>query len=63
MRKPNDTFLYPHASSEFIDNFFILFGFQIWHEKFKMSDEAASDLNQLNVRGLEALILDLSKQL
>jgi len=63
MRKPNETFLNLHASSEFIDNFFILFGFQIWHEKFKMSDEAASDLNQLNVRGLEALILDLSRQL
>jgi len=60
---PNDVFLYPHASSEFIDNFFILFGFQIWHEKFKMSDEAASDLNKLNVLGLEALILDISKQL
>jgi hypothetical protein len=62
-RNPNDVFLYPHASSEFIDNFFILFGFQIWHEKFKMSDEAASDLNQLNVRGMEALILDISNQL
>jgi len=62
-RNPKDVSLYPHASSEFIDNFFILFGFQIWHEKFKMSDEAASDLNQLNVRGLEALILDISKQL
>jgi hypothetical protein len=62
-RNPNEVSLQPHASSEFIDNFFILFGFQIWHEKFKMSDEAASDLNQLNVRGLEALILDLSKQL
>jgi len=62
-RDPNDVSLLPYASSEFIDNFFILFGFQIWHEKFKMSDESASDLNQLNVRGLEALILDLSKQL
>ncbi|ETR72756.1 MAG: hypothetical protein OMM_01473 [Candidatus Magnetoglobus multicellularis str. Araruama] len=60
-RNPKDVGLYPHASSEFIDNFFILFGFQIWHEKFKMSDKAASDLNQLNVQGVEALILDLSK--
>jgi len=60
--KPDNVFLNPHASSEFIDNFFILFGFQIWHEKFKMSDESAADLNKLSVRGLEALILDLSKQ-
>jgi hypothetical protein len=62
-KKTNNVFLNLHASSEFIDNFFILFGFQIWHEKFKMSDEAAVDLNKINVRGIEALILDLSKQL
>lgn len=61
-KKPKDVFLYPYASGEFIDNFFILFGFQIWHEKFKMSDASAADLNKLIISGTESLILDLSKK-
>jgi len=59
-KKPKDIKFYPYASGEFIDNFFILFGFQIWHAKFKMSDAAATDLNKLIINGTESLILDLN---
>jgi len=60
-QKPHSVMFTPYVSSEFIDNFFILFGFQIWHEKFKMSNESASELNQLIIRGTESFILDLSQ--
>ncbi|MBF0452932.1 MAG: hypothetical protein HQK75_19685 [Candidatus Magnetomorum sp.] len=60
-KEPRSVSFTPFLSGEFIDNFFILFGFQIWHEKFKMSDASAADLNQLIIRGTESLILDLSQ--
>jgi len=59
--KPREVMFTPYSSSEFIDNFFILFGFQIWHEKFKMTNESALELNQLIIRGTEAFVLDISQ--
>jgi len=62
-RKPNNVFFHPQAISEFIDNSFIQFGFKIWQEKFSLTEKASSDLHRLNRHVLEAIILDLSKNL
>jgi len=55
----NNIMLYHKNSSEFVDNFFILFGFQVWREKFKLSDETASELHSVIVRIIASVVSDL----